>query len=838
MAEFLADVEKVFKAERELYTGEALKRKQEGYVVNVADPTIGLEKVVRDEDGDYHFASFSGLSSSSSASGDGNVAGFDGVTGKVIKDLGFKLKKNDDFDLVEYTAANGSVLKIGYDDVIPFKNDTGTELAAGTYMHLVNVATVGSEIMATFEKTDASNWEKIQGTIGATSNIVPINGTGFIVVKGQIGAVDTTHIAGPTQIWLSETVAGGFTDVEPAFPAYSVSVGGGIDSLASGNILVNITGNYKETFHDGWDGAIRQSFDFRVDASGGVITGTLTNVDPAENLTCLFSGGFYTLDTTTVPLTIVLTAGTNEVTQANYVYIPKSTKVLAVSTSGFPVDEHCKIAVVDCQSAAEVEAHGGARGNQNHNDHIKKESDNGHILHLSEWIRKQFATIDPRNGCEVTLDDTAGNGYLTMTSGQVEQLHAQSIDSIVMPTSPVMIANDFTSPFIETTNLNTITAYSDGTTWSNKWGKIVVWVIANKSGEPSFLAANLPSAGLTSSADAIADVNNYASYAIPIQYKSKAVLLGAFAIKVGGGIVTFSDDYQDLRGTVPSNVAGGGTGGAGVSSFLALSDTPSSFVGQAGKTPAVNSGETALEFKDNDIEQVLINGSNANGESITNLGNVGIGTDSPSAKLDVKGSPIVNGDTRYEAFISEDNTVATGRGGGIAFGLGADVLGGIKSYLTGGLNDNSSLKFATRTSDVLTEKMMIDYNGLITAPNMSIPDINADTTGKALATKEYVGELKFTIPPLGSVNVTASGSITQQCSYYVTYGHGATLNIATMRFSSTRGAVFIHNSYTDYNTTEIAQGYTFTNDNASFEMEVTIKAIGLTDINQLIKATV
>lgn len=38
-----------------------------------------------------------------------------------IKDAGFKLTKNTDFDLIEYTAANGSVLKLGYDDVIPFK---------------------------------------------------------------------------------------------------------------------------------------------------------------------------------------------------------------------------------------------------------------------------------------------------------------------------------------------------------------------------------------------------------------------------------------------------------------------------------------------------------------------------------------------------------------------------------------------------------------------------------------------------------------------------------------------------------------------------------------------
>lgn len=40
------------------------------------------------------------------------------------------------------------------------------------------------------------------------------------------------------------------------------------------------------------------------------------------------------------------------------------------------------------------------------------------------------------------------------------------------------------------------------------------------------------------------------------------------------------------------------SGGGGASAFTGLSDAPSSYSGQAGKVPAVNSGETALEFSD------------------------------------------------------------------------------------------------------------------------------------------------------------------------------------------------------------------------------------------------
>ncbi len=532
-----------------------------------------------------------------SSSADGNVVGFDGATGKEIKDLGFKLEKNTDFGLIEFTTDDGCELKLAYDDVIPFYNESTTEtITAGTVLHLTAGVLVGSQVLAVFEKADASDWEKIQGTVGfATCDVLPET-QGFVARKGQFKDIDTSSVSAGSQLWISATTAGTFTDIKPQFPNYSISIGGSVTSAVNGEILANVTSSVYDTFHDAWDGAIRETFDFRVDSTSNVILGTLKNVDTSSNLTLLLSDGLYTLDTTTSDLAIQLTAGTDEVVQTNYVYIPIETKVLTVSLVGFPSTEHCKIAVIDCQSASDIEAKGGARGNQNTNDHLKKESDNGHILHIAEWIRRQYAIVDPRDGCEVTLDDTAGDGYLTMTSGKISQMHLQTIDSIAMPASSVMIANDPDTAFVETSNLNTITKFSDGSAWNN-WGKIVVWVIANKGGEPSFLMVNLPRKGENSSEKAMLDEKQRANYSIPAEYKSKAVLLGAFAVEIAGGVLTYDDDYQDLRGTIPSNIAGGG-GGGGVTSFLGLSDVPSSYVGQAGKKVVVNGAETALEFTD------------------------------------------------------------------------------------------------------------------------------------------------------------------------------------------------------------------------------------------------
>ncbi|GAG86048.1 unnamed protein product, partial [marine sediment metagenome] len=57
----------------------------------------------------------------------------------------------------------------------------------------------------------------------------------------------------------------------------------------------------------------------------------------------VFSDGFTMLDCTPA-CTIELTAGTVANPQANYIYIPISTKVLTVSTSEFPATEHIKVA--------------------------------------------------------------------------------------------------------------------------------------------------------------------------------------------------------------------------------------------------------------------------------------------------------------------------------------------------------------------------------------------------------------------------------------------------------------------------------------------------------------
>jgi hypothetical protein len=164
----------------------------------------------------------------------------------------------------------------------------------------------------------------------------------------------------------------------------------------------------------------------------------------------------------------------------------------------------------------------------------------------------------------------------------------------------IHIINDPTTPYRSTTNLNDLTVDSTNTSLTNRWFSIVVWGVMNKGGEVSHLMCNLPSGSYaTSETIAIADASGYTNFTIPKDFQGVGFLIARFTLRKGAGS-TFtynsSTGYQDLRGFFPNTTAGAATGSSGISTFLGLTDTPSSYAGSGGYHVQVNSGATALEF--------------------------------------------------------------------------------------------------------------------------------------------------------------------------------------------------------------------------------------------------
>jgi hypothetical protein len=623
----------------------------------------------------------------------------------------------------------GATIQVGQEMVLLYYNDTGSDIPNGTVLHPKGAITMGDVVIPTPELADASDQAKSEGTLTVSTHVITNGTLGFATRFGKVRGVDTSGFTPGQTLWLSATQPGELTATRPSFPNYAISIGGSLNSDINGDVFVTITKSVEDTFNDGWDGAIRETFDFKTDSNGTVITGTLTNVDTAKDLTLLFSDvGFYRFDTTPAA-TITLTPGTDTTPVLNYVYIPIDTKVLTVNTSGFPLTEHCKIAELLIESAATTQLNGGTLRNQNINDHIKKEDDNGHILHMSERLRSLNA--DWKNGTEATLTGTPTNSYINVTGGKVWQLHLQDFPAISMPTDFIRIVNDFTTTYRRTNNLNTITAYSDGSVWNNEWGSIVIWGVANQSGEPSFIMCNLPSNGYSSEANAVADGLNYNNYSIPKEYKGVGFLIARFTVKNTGGSFTYNPSvgYKDLRGFIPNNITGGvGGGGGGVTSLLALDDVfINSYAGKYGQLAMVNESETGVVSSD------VIPGE----KTFKNTGDTYVSIDSDS---DNAGLKFKKGGVEKFVWVIERNTPIFGQSpndlilynsslGAIAAIFRVSDSGFILATPSDGANDN---KILTRdASNGIVKKIDIPAGGLagLTALNLKAPIDSPTFTG-------------------------------------------------------------------------------------------------------------
>lgn len=526
-----------------------------------------------------------------------------------LLELASHMSWNEDDFTMNIETGLGPVLQVGQEMYVLVFNGTGSQLDNGTIVYPVGQSAGRPSV----DKSRADTHEKIERPIYVTTMDIPAvggdnDGYGIATNFGYVRELDTSALDLGTEVYISTTVDGALQSTKPQFPDYPVRVGGVTKTgVTDGEIFVAIGGSVSDTFNNFWNGTFRETIDFTVASNGTIVTGSLVPDDSHPDMTMIFSDGFEML-TTTPPATIVLTPGTDAFPQTNYVHIPKSTKVLTVSTSDWPTSEHIKVATVVLRTAATTLTD-EALGNRNWNDHIEDTiSFQGHLSHITERIRQEFAKWD--SGVQPTITIIGASSpddvYISTTSGFVYQLHKQAFPALDMQTGDdIHIVNDSVNPYDTVTNLNTVTSDSTGSSLTGRHFSFVVWGIQNRTGETSHLMLNLPGGSYTSSANAIADADSFSNYSIPTQFSGTGFLIARFTLYLsaaGGGTWTLNDT-QDLRGSVPNNTAGGGgAGGGGVTSFTGLTDTPSSYLGQALKRIRVNSAESALEFTDdNDL---------------------------------------------------------------------------------------------------------------------------------------------------------------------------------------------------------------------------------------------
>lgn len=350
------------------------------------------------------------------------------------------------------------------------------------------------------------------------------------------------------------------------------AIGDGQTLQRSGGQLIGVD----DVSYGFWNGTFIETFDALVTSDGATVTLSLEQAGGGD-LNMRFSDGITLLDCTPAK-TVVLTPGSDTAPTENYVYIPISTKVLTVSTSDWPTEEHIKVAFVLVPSATFVQAD-GCYINQNWNDHGAGTNGQGHLAHLAEHIRLSSKGAVWHSGASTTVNITTNGGApdnvdLLVAAGVAFQAHRHITPAVdTSAGGEMLVVNHFTTPYQQITDLNTQLLDANGVSMAGRFFNIIVWAVANKTGEYAPLMINLPLGSYNSLASAIADIDNNDVSNIPssfIQESGTGFLLSRLTFRhsaASGGTWTL-EDQRDLRGVIP----GGSPAGAGGVSSAEFSD--------------------------------------------------------------------------------------------------------------------------------------------------------------------------------------------------------------------------------------------------------------------------
>ena len=493
---------------------------------------------------------------------------------------------NENDKTVNVKTEKDTIIQVGQELVIRGTNKTGSTLTNGQVVYVDGAQ--GNRPTFALAKADAEATST--GTLGFVTSDILNDDTGYVTVVGLVRDIETGSFSAGDMLYLSGATAGAYTNVKPDSPIHLVTLGYVTTAAASpdGVVLARIiNGPELDELHDVlitavaeddsliwdsatslwvnksslttqfFDGSILETIDLVITSAAGTITASL-QADGGGDLTCRFGNKWYNFDCTPSPATIALTPGTDTVPVLNTLYLTESggTVTLNKSLTSWPSSgQYCPIGQLDVKSAAQV-AVDGCLAQQNMTDHIIGTNNNGHLSHVNEKLRVLGTAY--QEGVAPTLS-VGGTSQFSNASGVVYQLHDQVFPALDMGSGdPCFIVNDFTTKYLRSTEfVADIDSDSTGTSLG-KYFTIVIWATASKSGSGnSHLFCNLPSGSYNTSASSIADNAKYTNFSIPSDYRGTGFLIAAYTISETGGNWSI-EATQDLRGEIPSIIAGGG----------------------------------------------------------------------------------------------------------------------------------------------------------------------------------------------------------------------------------------------------------------------------------------
>lgn len=143
-----------------------------------------------------------------------------------------KVTQNTSSIYVKVTTPSPTFIKIGSDGgsgavesaltLLQYvRNRTGATIAKGTVVYISGATGNTPDITKAIATTDGTSAQ----TLGLVKDDIANNGFGYVVVFGKVGGLDTQALTEGQQLYLSPTVAGGYTTTKPYAPNHLVYIG-------------------------------------------------------------------------------------------------------------------------------------------------------------------------------------------------------------------------------------------------------------------------------------------------------------------------------------------------------------------------------------------------------------------------------------------------------------------------------------------------------------------------------------------------------------------------------------------------------------------------------------
>ena len=120
-----------------------------------------------------------------------------------------------------YNDANGVTINIGQEEVIRVFNNTGADILNGQLCFISGASDEFPEVTLAQADTEATS----ASTIGMATADIADQEYGYITTSGLVHDVNTATFTAGETLYLSDSVAGGYTNVAPLQPNYAIVIG-------------------------------------------------------------------------------------------------------------------------------------------------------------------------------------------------------------------------------------------------------------------------------------------------------------------------------------------------------------------------------------------------------------------------------------------------------------------------------------------------------------------------------------------------------------------------------------------------------------------------------------